>query len=65
MKKKYIHPIISIEEINNEGCGILIASRGYAKDGEPPIEVFKEPDNSDDWGDGNDDEGWGDFIDID
>ena len=70
MKKKYIPPIIEYEEIDNEDCGILTASNGWAIHNDSSSDfvinpVYKESDNPDDWGEGNDDDGWGGFIDID
>lgn len=66
MRKEYIRPEIVYEDI--EDCDdIILASsqgRGWAIDGNPPVEVEKEGDS---WknNEGNDEDGWGDFIDID
>lgn len=61
MKKKYIHPVITFEAVESDYT-FMALSRGWANDGEPPNPVDKESTNPDDWGDGNDDDGWGDFI---
>ncbi len=62
MKKIYIQPIITFEAIEGEYPFFLTESNGWSKDGNPPTNVEKESSNPDDWGDGNDDDGWGDFI---
>ncbi len=66
IKRKYIKPELLFEEIEELENDFILVSRGWSIDGEEPIEVKKEGDSWIDEEDGDEeDDGWGDFIDVD
>jgi len=59
-KKRYLQPATEVTGILQ--LRLLTASRGWSQDGNPPFDVEKEDDE--DW-DGNEDDGYGGFLDLD
>ena len=58
-KKQYLKPDIEVTSILP--LRLMGASPGWSQDGNPPIDVEEE---DDDW-EGNDDDGYGGFLDLD
>ena len=60
-KKRYLQPATEVSGILP--LRLLTASRGWSQDGNSPFDVGQEDDVDDE--DGNDDDGYGGFLDLD
>ena len=58
-KKRYLQPATDVTGI--QPLRLMTASRGWSQDGKPPFDVEQE---GDDW-EGNENDGYGGFLDLD